>query len=256
MTFCQNCGPSSVSLVLREDSNSSWSVWTTTRTSPSSFCPCSCCFVIAHGISSRNLTLICSCHALDSSLLPFLWPPANTLQNSRWHWGVRRTNVLQDRRTHHYLLLSEHICVQDGMGWHPRWVWLSHCDKGESSKVIFLTENLFMFWIENAKGEKLELFHSVHGWLMVLYERDCRRRFTPDDHWLRKLGQTLKKLWFLKLQNKLLRLILIFYLCGVAFRDLKPSLLFQELEKGKKRAQLLLQYIPHVIPHKNVSSII
>uniref|UniRef100_A0A667ZWG0 Ubiquitin-protein ligase E3B n=1 Tax=Myripristis murdjan TaxID=586833 RepID=A0A667ZWG0_9TELE len=79
-----------------------------------------------------------------------------------------------------------------------------------------------MIWdgiLENAKGEKLELFHSVHGWLMVLYERDCRRRFSPDDHWLRK--------------------------------DLKPSLLFQELEKGKKRAQLLLQYIPHVIPHKN-----
>ncbi|CAG5922940.1 unnamed protein product [Menidia menidia] len=79
-----------------------------------------------------------------------------------------------------------------------------------------------MVWdgiLESAKGEKLELFHSVHGWLMVLYERDCRRRFTPDDHWLRK--------------------------------DLKPSLLFQELEKGKRRAQLLLQYIPHVIPHKN-----
>uniref|UniRef100_A0A8C1S9P9 Ubiquitin-protein ligase E3B n=1 Tax=Cyprinus carpio TaxID=7962 RepID=A0A8C1S9P9_CYPCA len=79
-----------------------------------------------------------------------------------------------------------------------------------------------MMWdgiLENAKGEKLDLFHSVHGWLMVLYERDCRRRFTPEDHWLRK--------------------------------DLKPSLLFQELEKGKKRAQLLLQYIPHVIPHKN-----
>ncbi|XP_067263902.1 ubiquitin-protein ligase E3B [Chanodichthys erythropterus] len=79
-----------------------------------------------------------------------------------------------------------------------------------------------MIWdgiLENAKGEKLDLFHSVHGWLMVLYERDCRRRFTPEDHWLRK--------------------------------DLKPSLLFQELEKGKRRAQLLLQYIPHVIPHKN-----
>ncbi|XP_055017331.1 ubiquitin-protein ligase E3B [Boleophthalmus pectinirostris] len=87
----------------------------------------------------------------------------------------------------------------------------------------FLNTFVFkMIWdgiLENAKGEKLELFHSVHGWLMVLYERDCRRRFTPDDHWLRK--------------------------------DLKPSLLFQELEKGKKRAQLLLQYIPHVIPHKN-----
>lgn len=40
--------------------------------------------------------------------------------------------------------------------------------------------------IENAKGETLELFQSVHGWLMVLYERDCRRRFAPEDHWLRK----------------------------------------------------------------------
>lgn len=43
------------------------------------------------------------------------------------------------------------------------------------------------------------------------------------------------------------------HVAAVAFRDLKPSVLFQELEKGKKRAQLLLQYIPHVIPHKNVS---
>lgn len=97
--------------------------------------------------------------------------------------------------------------------------------KIEELVTISLFLNTFvykMIWdgiLENAKGEKLDLFHSVHGWLMVLYERDCRRRFTPEDHWLRK--------------------------------DLKPSLLFQELEKGKKRAQLLLQYIPHVIPHKN-----
>ncbi|KAM4049389.1 ubiquitin-protein ligase E3B [Anomaloglossus baeobatrachus] len=85
--------------------------------------------------------------------------------------------------------------------------------------------NCFVFkmvWdglLENAKGETLELFHSVHGWLMVLYERDCRRRFAPEEHWLRK--------------------------------DLKPAVLFQELDKERKRAQLLLQYIPHVIPHKN-----
>ncbi|XP_067862150.1 ubiquitin-protein ligase E3B isoform X2 [Heptranchias perlo] len=87
----------------------------------------------------------------------------------------------------------------------------------------FLNNFVFkMIWDgiqENAKGEQLELFHSVHGWLMTLYERDCRRRFAPEDHWLRK--------------------------------DLKPSLIFQDLDKGKKRAQLLLQYIPHVIPHKN-----
>ncbi|XP_043924445.1 ubiquitin-protein ligase E3B [Protopterus annectens] len=87
----------------------------------------------------------------------------------------------------------------------------------------FLNSFVFkMIWdgiLENANEEKQGLFHSVHGWLMVLYERDCRRRFSPEDHWLRK--------------------------------DLKPSLLFQELEKKKKRAELLLQYIPHVIPHKN-----
>uniref|UniRef100_A0A8C4PSL8 Ubiquitin-protein ligase E3B n=1 Tax=Equus asinus TaxID=9793 RepID=A0A8C4PSL8_EQUAS len=87
----------------------------------------------------------------------------------------------------------------------------------------FLNSFVFkMIWdgiVENAKGETLELFQSVHGWLMVLYERDCRRRFAPDDHWLRK--------------------------------DLKPSVLFQELDKDRKRAQLILQYIPHVIPHKN-----
>nr|KAF6404351.1 ubiquitin protein ligase E3B [Molossus molossus] len=87
----------------------------------------------------------------------------------------------------------------------------------------FLNSFVFkMIWdgiIENAKGETLELFQSVHGWLMVLYERDCRRRFAPEDHWLRK--------------------------------DLKPSVLFQELDKDRKRAQLILQYIPHVIPHKN-----
>ncbi|XP_072334953.1 ubiquitin-protein ligase E3B isoform X1 [Scyliorhinus torazame] len=87
----------------------------------------------------------------------------------------------------------------------------------------FLNNFVFkMIWDgiqENAKGEQLELFHSVHGWLMTLYERDCRRRFAPEDHWLRK--------------------------------DLKPSLIFQDLDKGKKRAQLILQYIPHTIPHKN-----
>ncbi|XP_021017614.1 ubiquitin-protein ligase E3B [Mus caroli] len=87
----------------------------------------------------------------------------------------------------------------------------------------FLNSFVFkMIWdgiVENAKGETLELFQSVHGWLMVLYERDCRRRFAPEDHWLR--------------------------------RDLKPGVLFQELDKDRKRAQLVLQHIPHVVPHKN-----
>ncbi|ELV09550.1 Ubiquitin-protein ligase E3B [Tupaia chinensis] len=90
----------------------------------------------------------------------------------------------------------------------PLWFWL-----------LFRECDFTLYPTENAKGEALELFQSVHGWLMVLYERDCRRRFAPEDHWLRK--------------------------------DLKPSVLFQELDKDRKRAQLILQYIPHVIPHKN-----
>lgn len=53
-----------------------------------------------------------------------------------------------------------------------------------SDDVLSLCGHSFVS--ENAKGEKLNLFHSVLGWLMVLYERDCRRKFTPEDHWLRK----------------------------------------------------------------------
>lgn len=56
MTFCPNCGPSSVNLVLREASNSSWSVSTMTQKSPSSSWQCSCSSVTAHGTSSRNFT--------------------------------------------------------------------------------------------------------------------------------------------------------------------------------------------------------
>ncbi|MBZ3872697.1 Ubiquitin-protein ligase E3B [Sciurus carolinensis] len=88
------------------------------------------------------------------------------------------------------------------------------------TSLTTLTQIRLQILTENAKGETMELFQSVHGWLMVLYERDCRRRFAPEDHWLRK--------------------------------DLKPSVLFQELDKDRKRAQLILQYIPHVIPHKNM----
>lgn len=59
-------------------------------------------------------------------------------------------------------------------------------DSSQLKRSILIGNVSVCVWIENAKGEKLELFHSVHGWLMVLYERDCRRRFTPDEHWLRK----------------------------------------------------------------------
>jgi len=30
------------------------------------------------------------------------------------------------------------------------------------------------------------LLNSSHALLMLLYKRDCRRQFTPSDHWLIK----------------------------------------------------------------------
>lgn len=49
MTFCPNFGLSSVSWVLREASNSSWSVWTMTPKSQNSSLLCSCSSVTARG---------------------------------------------------------------------------------------------------------------------------------------------------------------------------------------------------------------
>lgn len=78
MTFCPNCGPSSVSWVHREALNSSWSVLTTTPKSPSSSWRCSCSSATAHGTSSRmfSASWLLSCLLLpaffhDTSLMFF-----------------------------------------------------------------------------------------------------------------------------------------------------------------------------------------
>nr|CAD7410085.1 unnamed protein product [Timema poppensis] len=62
------------------------------------------------------------------------------------------------------------------------------------------------------------LFQSTHTLLMVLYRRDCRRSYTPDNHWLVK--------------------------------DLRMAAFFNDLEKGKKTTQVFLQKMPHIIPHE------
>nr|XP_018915602.1 PREDICTED: ubiquitin-protein ligase E3B [Bemisia tabaci] len=61
------------------------------------------------------------------------------------------------------------------------------------------------------------LFHSSHSLLMILYRRDCRRNFTPPSHWL--------------------------------IRDLKVSAFMNDLDKNKKTSQILLKYLPHILPH-------
>lgn len=55
--------------------------------------------------------------------------------------------------------------------------------------------------------------------MLCLYKRDCRRRFTPPNHWL--------------------------------IHELKPSTFINDLEKGKRHAVILLQKMPHIIPHED-----
>lgn len=50
------------------------------------------------------------------------------------------------------------------------------------------------------------LFLAAHTLLMVLYRRDCRRPYAPDDHWL--------------------------------IKDVKSYFVIGELERGKKPAQV------------------
>jgi ubiquitin-protein ligase E3 B len=63
------------------------------------------------------------------------------------------------------------------------------------------------------------LFQSLHTLLMLLYRRDCRRTYTSQGHWLLK--------------------------------DIKVSTFMADLEKGRKAPQLLLQTMPHIIPHED-----
>lgn len=55
--------------------------------------------------------------------------------------------------------------------------------------------------------------------MLCLYKRDCRRRFTPANHWL--------------------------------IHEAKPSVFISDLEKGKRHAVILLQKMPHIIPHED-----
>ncbi|EEB13316.1 ubiquitin-protein ligase, putative [Pediculus humanus corporis] len=76
-----------------------------------------------------------------------------------------------------------------------------------------LLQNLF-----DVKNLNLNpLFQSMHTLLLVLYRRDCRRNYTPDNHWL--------------------------------IKDIKVCTFISDLEKGKKNTQALLQKMPHIIPH-------
>lgn len=63
------------------------------------------------------------------------------------------------------------------------------------------------------------VFLSLHTLLLCLYRRDCRRPFTPPNHWL--------------------------------IPEVKPSTFINDLEKAKRNAMLLLAKMPHIIPHED-----
>ncbi|XP_050429580.1 ubiquitin-protein ligase E3B [Adelges cooleyi] len=77
-----------------------------------------------------------------------------------------------------------------------------------------ISQNLFGIQDMGANS----LFRSCHTLLMVLYRRDCRRSFTPNNHWL--------------------------------INDLKASTFFNELNKGRKSHSILIQEMPHIISHE------
>ncbi|XP_060527674.1 ubiquitin-protein ligase E3B [Cylas formicarius] len=63
------------------------------------------------------------------------------------------------------------------------------------------------------------LFESLHTLLQVLYKRNCWRSYAPPGHWL--------------------------------IKDIKVSAFLVDLEKGRRAPQLLLQMMPHIIPHED-----
>lgn len=83
----------------------------------------------------------------------------------------------------------------------------------------FLNHLVFkMLWNEVEDETTEQLLNSAHTLLMILYDRDCRRSFTPPHHWL--------------------------------VRSVKTTSFISELEKRKKGALSVIQKIPHALPHR------
>ncbi|EDW80029.1 uncharacterized protein Dwil_GK12351, isoform A [Drosophila willistoni] len=89
--------------------------------------------------------------------------------------------------------------------------------------TYFLNNILFKLINDNILGGKNivqnPVFVSLHTLLLCLYRRDCRRPFTPPNHWL--------------------------------IPEVKPSTFINDLEKAKRNAMLLLAKMPHIIPHED-----
>ncbi|EDW19516.2 LOW QUALITY PROTEIN: uncharacterized protein Dmoj_GI13828 [Drosophila mojavensis] len=89
--------------------------------------------------------------------------------------------------------------------------------------TYFLNNILYKLINDNIMGARNvvsnPVFVSLHTLLLCLYRRDCRRPFTPANHWL--------------------------------IPEIKPSTFINDLEKAKRNAMLLLAKMPHIIPHED-----
>ncbi|GIY67610.1 ubiquitin-protein ligase E3B [Caerostris darwini] len=96
------------------------------------------------------------------------------------------------------------------------------CLEDLESISAFLNQLVFkLIWnnlIDAKEVKSNALLTSAHTLLMLLYKRDCRHPYTQSDHWL--------------------------------IKEIRVSSFMSDLEKGKKAAQVLMQKVPHIIPHK------
>lgn len=118
-----------------------------------------------------------------------------------------------DSMTHYVTILDDmEMYEQQAMFSLNDYIVLSH----------FLNNLLYKTVSENIYETKLvfncPLFVSMHTLLLCLYRRDNRRVFAPDNHWI--------------------------------IKEIKPAYFLSDLDKSKKHVQLLLQKMPHIIPHQ------
>ncbi|XP_026282026.1 ubiquitin-protein ligase E3B [Frankliniella occidentalis] len=82
---------------------------------------------------------------------------------------------------------------------------------------MFLYRSIYNQLIDLKSLQSNTLFVEMHTLLQVLYRRDCRRRYTPEQHWL--------------------------------IKEIRVGQFMADLDKGKKPVVMLLQKMPHIIPH-------
>eukprot|EP00794_Sanderia_malayensis_P014057 gene14057-15521_t len=88
-------------------------------------------------------------------------------------------------------------------------IWMQYSFDRKSSKKSEVTDQ---------EERDSSFLNSALTLLFLLYDRDCRRSFTPPGHWIAK--------------------------------ELKIKQFLSELESNKKRSLIILKKIPHVVPHR------